>query len=581
VRVGASLLLPLLATAVLSAEPDLAPAVPEAPVPSPGDRGYMLTVVEGERIEEIPLSYIGVQRDLVGPGHHVHLVQLEGPVAERVGVAAGMSGSPVYFDGKLLGALAYRFGALPRDPVGGVTPLADMLGAERVAARQGGKGDPRVATIATPIQVAGLANEVREWLEPQLARLGFVTIAGGGRDPDRTTSDALRPGAPVGVELVRGDLSVVATGTVTHVDGPNVYAFGHPFLGGGSVELPMVSAAVVHTLADLAGSVKLSRSGNEVGAIVEDRLTAIVGRTGHHVRMIPLEVHIEGGDYGQQTLRFEVARNANLTPLLAAVSLANSLAANLGHAEETTMISAGTIRLAGLPPVPFELAAASGNGPDPAVGTAVRLQQILNSLWDNPFTQVELEGIELAVRVNPEVRRYSVERLHYDRGPLRPGQSFAVECRLRSYRGEALTRRFELRLPRELPPGDHLFLAVGPPDHIDDVRGRALARRFRTAADVQAMSGVLADLRSTHRLIALVYHDAPGIVSRGVAYADLPPSARRLLGSEEAAQRQATLRVSDLVEQELELDGPIDGGVVVRLQIDPERSPEEEGRSTR
>lgn len=564
------LLTALVVPAELAGEGDGAVLVAE---PSPGDRGVVLTAIQGEEIDEIPLTYLGVQKDLIGPGYDVHLVQLEGPIADRIGVAAGMSGSPVYFDGKLLGALAYRFGVLPGEPVAGVTPIQDILRADRGRGGAPAATPSLVAPIGTPVQLSGLAGPVRDWVAPQFEELGFVLVAGGGADEATGEPPELRPGSPVGVELVRGDMSIAATGTVTYVDGETVYAFGHPFLGSGAVEMPMVSVAVVHTLADLAGSVKMTRVGDEVGSILEDRLTAVVGRSGRQARMIPLEVAVDGADYGSQTFHFEVARSTTLSPLLAAVAVANALSANVGHGQEATMLSSGTIRIKGLPELPVEIAATSGSGSDPAIGVAVMLQTMLGSLWVNPFADVELESVELSVRVDPNVRRYRVEQLQYDRGPLRPGETLTVSCVLRRFRGGTVTRSFDLELPEDLAPDAKLSLAVGPPEHVDRALGQPLARRLRSAGDINSVIGVLADIRASHRLTAVLYEQAQGVVSRGVEYPDLPPSAQRLLSARARTDKTSVIRAADVARGEVELDGPIEGGVVVRLQVNSDLEP--------
>jgi hypothetical protein len=310
------------------------------------------------------------------------------------------------------------------------------------------------------------------------------------------------------------------------------------------------------------------RVGQEVGAVVEDRLTAIVGRTGRVARMIPLSLEVRGGGYGDQRFEFEIARSSVLSPLLAAVSVANALTANLGHAEEATMIATGTIRIKDMPALPIEVAVTSGVGADPAIGVAVTLQQVLGTLWVNPFSPVELEGVDLAVRVEPEVRSYRVEDLHYDRGLLRRGQGLTVECVLRRYRGETVTRTFEVPVPDDLPEDVNLALAVGSPSEVDRALGRPLARRYGSAEDVRAVIDILADLRPDNRLTAVLIRRSPGIVSRGRAYPDLPPSAERLMSAQPGMPATSRTTVSDLFRTELELDGPVEGGIVVRLRVD-------------
>ena len=534
---------------------------------APGTKGFVLTALEGRRIDEIPVVYLGLQRDFLGPGYDLHLVRLDGPIAERVGVANGMSGSPVYFGGELLGALSYRLGTLPTEAVAGVTPFEDMLAADARGATAPALPSAAGAPIATPIQLGGIGGAARAWVLPQLEALGFVAVPGGGSQHDAVAGPALRPGSPVGAALVRGDIEIAATGTVTWVEGDRVWAFGHPFLGGGPVEMPMTDAEVVHTLADRAGSVKLARTGVDVGSIVEDRLTAIVGRIGRPARMIPFDLRIRGGDYGEQHLRFEVARSATLTPLLAAVSVANALGSNVGYDQRATMIARGRVSFEGLPDLALETAASSADGGDPSIAIAVALQQALAQVWNNPFRETAPRAIELDVEVESEVRAYRVEAVHYDRGPLRPGQTLAVTCVLRRYRGDTLTRRLELTIPVGLPADTRLALLVGPPAGIDRALGRPAARRLQTAGDVGTVIRALGEVGGADRLEALLVRRAPGIVSRGVAYPELPPSAERLLAARGATDGASRTVVSEVARTSLRMDGPIDGGIAVSLQL--------------
>lgn len=537
--------------------------------PAPGARGTILTSVEGGAPQELPVSYLGTYPDFTGPGHDLHLIRLEGPVAERVGAANGMSGSPVYIEGRLIGALAYRLGQMPKIPVAGVTPIEDVLAAGEVGALPTSNDDSGISPIATPIFVGGLAGPVRDWLVPQLELLGLTTVAGGGRSERTGPPLQLAPGTPVGVQLVRGDMSIAATGTVTLVDGDRVYAFGHPFLGSGNVELPMVTAEVIHTLSDYTGGVSLATIGSAVGTIVEDRQAGIVGTLGRQAPMMPVELAIAGGDYGDRKLSFEIARSPALAPILGATVVANALLSSNGYSRESTMMLHGTVRLNGLPDIPLEMAVAgTTGGPDPSIGLAARLYAVLNYLWNNPFQVVEVEGIDLSIDARKEIVSYRVENVFYDRGALRPGQALRVRCVLRAFRGETITREFELSLPDQLPRTGSLVLAVGSPLAIEQALGGTLEQRMLSARDLVGVVRALADVRSEHRLTAVVYERGGAVVSRGIAFTELPPTAEHLL----SLQRTSTAgkpvrRVSPLVRDEQPLDGPVGGGKQLRLRV--------------
>jgi len=551
---------------LLAAQPLTAEATGEPPL-EPGAEGFVRTVLTADRIEEIPLTYIGRLTDAIGPGYDLHLVQLQGPLAEKVGVAAGMSGSPVYFDGRLIGALSYRLGTLPRDPVAGVTPIEDMLDASRAEGHQL-PADSSAAPIGTPVSAGGLAEPVREWLEPRLGEMGFVLSLGGAAASDDREPASLEPGSPVAVALVRGDLTMAATGTVTYIDGDRVYAFGHPFFGTGRVEMPMHSATVIHTLTDMLGSSKLAEVGPEIGAIVDDRLPAIVGRTGVQARMIPLVLRITGADYEAREFNFEVVKNSNLTPLLAGTVVANALVGNSGYDSELTVVSRGTIELDGFPDLPIEMAYAGGRGSNPAVAVGARLFQLLGGLWINPFDPVDVRRIVVEVEAAPEIRRYRVDSVIRDRQVFRPGQRLSLRTVLRRYRGEQESRELELMIPDYLVGQGVLALAVGPPSYIERALGAPLTRRLQTADRLPAVVQVFAELRSEHRLVAVLYHRSQATVANGVAYDALPPTARRLLGLGKPSGAPARSPATVLARVDVEFDGPVEGGMAMELRYD-------------
>ncbi len=543
----------------------------------PGTPGVVVTVIQGHRTQEIPLHYLGLLEDFAGPGYDLHLVELEGEIAENVGVAAGMSGSPVYIDGKLIGALAYRFGFMPKQPVAGVTPIETILDAARGPATGAGKAGDRVAPITTPVMVGGMTPAVQGWLNPQLAERGFTLVAGVGSGTSSREPEPLRPGSPVGVQLMRGDIRVAATGTVTWVDGDRVYAFGHPFLGGGRTEMPMVAAEVVHTLADSAGSVKMANIGAEVGTIVEDRFAAVVGLTGRSAAMIPMEMTVRGADYGEQTYRFDLVKNSELGPLLVASAVANSLQVNNGYTRESTMKAHGRIRLQGMPDLPVEFAFAGGPPGDPSLALATHLLRTLALLWRNPFAKVQVEGIELTVETRPEIVSYELENIRFDRGKLHPGQDLEVECVLRKFRGERVVRRLVVPIPRRPPREGSLVLAVGSTAAVEAALGRPLTRRLESAADFDSLVAVLGAQESTDRLRAVVYEPDGAVVSRGELYAELPLTAERLL-SRQSATRTAkpSPAVTPLVQVDQSLDGPLRGAKQVRLRLERGSEPLED-----
>jgi len=537
-----------------------------------GAKGYALTALKGRAIERIPLHYIGTYNDFLGPGYDLHLVQLEGPIAEHVGIAAGMSGSPVYLGDRLIGALSYRLGALPKDAIAGVTPIEAMRAAARSAAALAPSSDD-VQPIRTPLSASGLHPELREWARGQLESAGLVWTDGAATtDAEPAAGDAsikFEPGSPIGVALVRGAWTFAATGTVTAVEEGNVLAFGHPFMGTGKVQFPMHTATVIHTLADAAGSRKMAAIGDEVGAIIDDRLTAVVGRVGRQATMIPLLVRVQPA--GAETVRetfLEIVDTPGLTPLLAGLSVSNSILNHVDREVAVTVKASGKIRLLAHPDIPFELTAAGDGAVDPLVSVAARVQQTLAMLWNNPYERPAVVGVEVDVDLVAELNRYSVESVYYDRKAVRPGGTIDIQVALRPWRGEPIQKAFKLRVPHDVDEGKKLRLAVGPPSQIERALGSPLARRMQTASDLSGVLRVLGELRADHRLVAVLYHEAPTIVRGGVAFSQLPPTAAHLLSSGARTGTAFRSRVSRLASSQLEMDGPITGGLAIRVKVD-------------
>jgi hypothetical protein len=552
----------LAATALAAATVDGPP-----PVPAPDEEGYVLTTVRGTEVLRVPLRFVGLLDDGLGPGIDIWLVELQGPVAEEVGVASGMSGSPVYFGDRLVGSLSYRFGLMPKRAIGGVTPV-DSMRAASVAVGAGRPGETGgLAPITTPVMVGGAVAPVRDWLSNQLEGTGLAAVAAGG-GPGETVAQELRPGSPVAIELVRGDMRLAATGTVTWIDGETVYAFGHPFLAGGRVAMPMSTAEVVHTLSDMAGSTKITNIGAEVGAILDDRLTAVVGRLGAEAPMFPLTVEVTGGSFGAQRLDYEIAGHRTLTPLLVGAATANALMSNVGYEREATIRASGTIVLEDLPDLPAEFAFATGLDGDPTATLAGAMQRLLGRLYANPFREPRVERIELKLHADASGRSYRVDRLLYDRGPVKPGQEIRLTCVLRTYRDESVRRTLTMRVPERTAPGTRISVAVGSPRALQTALGAPIETRLASATDLETWIEVLATRQASDRLAGALYRGDTGVIAEGELLNELPPTATRLLSSGVPKSRRPASRVTVMDRTDTRLDGPVTGGMVARFQVE-------------
>jgi hypothetical protein len=222
--------------------------------------------------------------------------------------------------------------------------------------------------------------------------------------------------------------------------------------------------------------------------------------------------------------------------------------------------------------------AGDGTSGSPVFAVALALRQYLETLWSSPLGDVELEGIDLDIDVAAEARMYRLEALFYDRGPVAPGETLQVRCLLRQHGGGTLLRTLEIEIPKGLTEAGPLLLTAGSPARVENTVGRPLSRRLQSSVDVESVVRTLSDVRSAHRLTAALYRPAPTVVHRGASYSELPPTAERLLSLASPSIASRRPRASPVATAELELDGPLTGGVTIRLSLNPDLDPQEETR---
>src|ERR1700757_4103238 len=345
----------------------------------PGMKGVVYTIFSGNEIEKVDLVVLGVLHNALGPKQDVILVQLLGEKVERTGVVAGMSGSPVYFDGKLAGALSLKLGIFTKEAIGGVTPIENMLDVEKAAAtpaspmpgatpanpastadtriplpenyahQTGAGGGQFLVPIETPLISTGLYPETLAQFGKQLSAWGMTAMAGGTAAP--SPEDAkLKPGDMVGMELVRGDLSIAPGCAVTLVETDRIFACGHPIFGFGAVAMPLTRGHVILTLASSMASTKVMSTGGTIGTLQQDRLTAVMGKKAPGPGALPMDVQLATPS-GEKNFHFEVIESPQLTPLLVAMATFNGIVASPAYSEGSTLSLEGSIDIKGHTPV--------------------------------------------------------------------------------------------------------------------------------------------------------------------------------------------------------------------------------------
>jgi hypothetical protein len=584
-------------------------------------RGQMATawtVFTGTKPEPMQVEILGILRGARGPGQDMILAQLRGAKPEYTGVVAGMSGSPVYIGNKLLGSLSYRIGQFAKDPIAGITPIAQMMEVKNLpvstewASNAGGRAGQlgvggaltaastvpsgRIAdsvaaangmpennmnfqAMETPIVMSGFhPAAIRLW-QKEMAGTGLdIVAAGGGSGSSKPGVDGsfdtisrsaiagIVPGSAVSAQLVRGDLEVSATCTVTYVDPKQLLACGHPILQAGTVSLPMTTADVVDTLASPLNAFKIINTGDPIGTFTEDRDSAIRGVLGMKPHMIPVHitVHGEGAD---RKLNIEVVDLPSLTPQAILVSLYDSLLENNQSSLETSYHITGKVDIEGYPPSPLDLWAPAGDQGSAQLSAALQTDQSFSLLYANGARQGAIKNVDLNVETIPRRAQVELETARIDSGNIvHAGDPVIVEATVRSWQQPVRNIRIPIRLPHGMAPGN-VRLLVSDAGTLD----RALNPPRINPRNVD-FETALAQARNQHPadrvFVSLLLPDAQAGVN-GQTLSALPMSVANAMEPLRTAQDVTLNGESAVVAGEAPAGGMLTGFQILTLHIEP------------
>ena len=561
--------------------------VPSGPPPAilpladvrPGMVGQALTVFSGTKPEPFKIKVVAIMRNFL-PKQDVILIRAEDPRVEFSGIVAGMSGSPVYIDGKLMGAIAYAW-SFAKEPLGGVTPIETMLGersrprrvkeellarapedaaagtaparpalasADAPSALARGLGLPsllpsspgseaRLIRASVPLSVAGFSPRTFAELEQELRPTGLVPLqAGGGRKRGPAAAGHVEPGSAIGVELVRGDMSTVATGTVTYVDGASVFAFGHPMFGIGEVYLPMVDAEIHAFLPSFSQSFKMSSPLQEVGTLVQDRPSCIIGDLDARSTMMPVEVRVGGPGADPRTFRAEVARNRRLTPMLASMVVGNAIADAEPDVTDMVVTVTSKMNVKGFTTLELRDQLFSSDGVSGRALSSSRGMRAVGDLLFNPFEPVVLDRMDVDVRV--EFRRDVAEivGVSLPGDVVHAGDTVPLRVTLRPYAGNEYVETVPVVIPRTVG-GDMLKIEVASGAQVKP-----------DTAQAESLRGYIENLRkfySASSIVVSLQTPEDGASLRGRLLSGLPPSALDTLRPGNQTRRADAYRVAD------------------------------------
>ena len=531
-------------------------------------RGTGRTVFNGNKIEDFQVEILGVL-DNIGPKESLILARLSGGPLEHTGVMQGMSGSPVYIDGKLVGAVAMAF-PFAKDPIAGIRPIEAMLRPSTAAtppspapAASGQRaalalnerdltrriprpepvlgGEARMIDIATPVSFGGFSRATLDAFAPQLRAVGLEprqgVTSGGKIEPAMGNPADLKPGAMISVQLMAGDLSVGADGTVTLIDANRVYAFGHRFLDIGSTALPFARAEVLTLLANTNTSFKISTAKEWMGTIYQDRNTAVAGELGKRPAMVPVSVTLSRGGKPVESYQMQMVNDTLLSPLLLQMAVFSAI-----DATERT-VGAGSIRVTGqiefqngTAPLRINNMYAADNGSPMLASLSAAVPMAF--VMQGGFESLQLKKVSLDLEAFDQKKQLTIDGITTSRRDVRAGEKVLLNVSLTGENGAETVRRVEYQVPIGAEPGLLYFtVADAGTANIADFR-QVLNAIARTPGQLVSMVN---NLHPNTKAYVRVWRADPAFQLEGADLPDPPASVSLILaGSHRAIGYLAT-----------------------------------------
>jgi len=566
----------------------------------PGMKGKGRTVFLAGQIEEFGVEILGIITNNQ-PKRNIILARLSGKGLEQTGIIQGMSGSPVYIEGKLIGAVAYSF-PFSKEPIAGITPIGEMLAvAEKAAPAKPATAPslpfqaslsladliavtkdlaaPRPAVfsqgqtlspIGVPLVFGGFSRTVVEEARPLFARWGFNPVdwgsAGQSKEVPIAAGATLREGDPVAVELVGGDLSSAAVGTVTYVDGQRVLAFGHPLYNLGKVDYAMAAANVVVVVPSLENSFKLATAGERLGRFSQDRTGGMLGELGQMPQPVPLEVRLSEAGGRAREFKVDLANDKILTPLLVNMTVASLLASEDRSVGDLSYALEGDVYLDNGASVHLE-DLFSGNLDESKTNLSGLLTAVVYFLSNNEFQTVGIHRIKLNIGAVEEVRFSSLERVWLDKYEVSAGEPIQVKIYCRAFGGQSFEEEVVIETP-PLPAGSEFHLVIADAASIRQVENLQYRSQDFVPRNLGQLIRILNNLRKNNRIYFKLMASKPGLFVKGEEMPNLPPSMKSLFASPRAAASAPTeLTRSTLREYQLPIPYVFRGMASIPVKI--------------
>ena len=580
-----------------AAKPQAAPATRDAqlfPLEDlrPGMKGLAYTVFSGKEPEEFGVEILGVLPGFPAPRQSAIIGKLTGANVEKTAVFAGMSGSPVYIDGRLVGAIAFSF-PFAKEPIAGITPIKQMIDLfEKGSVNETKKlkeprpvsfaqlastewkptypkpaitGAPLMASvsenspllalmgqqitpIATPVVFGGISQETLALFAPQLMANGLLPVSGVGGSAAITplgvaNEKTLAPGTSLSVQLVRGDYSIAASGTVTFRDGDRIYAFGHPFLSLGASDMPLTETSVVTVVANVNNSFKLSVPGQMMGSISQDRASGVFGQLGRAPKMIPVKINLHTSRDRTETFNYEIANDSFLTPILLNITVFSTITSSERVVGDSTISIKGEIKVNGQENVTLDRRFSAANSAMMAAGSVA---SPMGALLNSGFDDVQIDGVTLDISSTDTKYAGTLERIALDRTEVRRGEKVEIQAYVRTEAGKQFVQRIPVQIPEDATPGQ-LLVFVGDGSALQE--GSA-AKAF-VPQDLGQLVRAMNKVKKSDRLYVKLFRITPGAVIGTDELPNLPPSVVATLNSDRTSGGYTPTVLSPVYEMEL------------------------------
>ncbi len=575
----------------------------------PGMKGEGFTVFENDEIERFEFEVLDIVENFY-PHRDVILIHLLGEKVYHTGVVSGMSGSPVYIDEKLVGALAYRIGQFMKDPIAGVTPIHQMLDIfskeeirkkelaanqvsfpeeiKRYAYSPNEKIDLRnilnnqftaehqsITPIETPIIVSGLSPKIYERFSAVFRQSNFRFVPGGKiTNQDASAKTELRPGSAVAASIISGDVDVSAVGTVTYCDENRVLAFGHPMFNSGAVSVPMARAKVITTLASLAGSNKYAVASDIIGTIRQDRSSGIMGIIGEKAPFIPVHMSVKSPILKDRSFNFNLSDDRSHYSMLTVflwMSIINSLeTTRLGFGDYSIHLN-GEIQIENCDDVILEnfyagggIGFYDGSGSD-ASEAAYEIAMTLGSVLMNQFEKARVQEIDLTFNINPGKNAAEIEKVVFSKQDVVPGDNVDIFIHIRPYRGEIFELKKTIQVPANLVK-KQIKIAVGGNSEISRWEIKAGIGRF-VPNSLDEVVSLLNRRRKNNTIIIQLKEADDGAVIHGKEFPSLPPSIQTTMMNSRNENSYKAVKERVIKEWSVPMAYDIQGGREFKLRV--------------